>query len=254
MTAILLLALTLGVDQPVRKTYTLDSLDRIADIYAPSKATQHPPLVFAFHGHGGNARNAERSFHVEKEWPEAVVVYMQGLPSKGRTDPEGTKNGWQIGLSDLGGRDLAFFDAVYQDVTKDYNVDLDRVYAMGHSNGGRFTYVLWAARGDLFAAFGPSGSPSTGLKLKPKPAFHIAGETDPIVPFAGQKFTVENIKRMDGCSGEGKSISEYATLYKGLDGNDVVAYFHPEGHTYPTAKAPAMIVDFFKSHVRKTKA
>lgn len=245
------LALNLAAPAPVHKTYTVSGLRRQADIFEPTARSSKAPVVFAFHGHGGNSRNAARSFHVEKEWPEAVVVYMQGLPSKGRTDPQGVKNGWQMGLNDLGGRDLAFFDTVFADVKRSYKVDLDRMYAMGHSNGGRFTYVLWAARGDQFAAFAPSGSPSTGLRLEPKPLFQIAGESDPLVPFSGQKASVERIKKVNGCTDEGSKIAEFVTAYKGKDGNDVVAFFHPEGHGYPTAKAPAMIVDFFKKHPRK---
>ena len=38
----------------------------------------------------------------------------------------------------------------------DYKVDDKRIYSTGHSNGGGFTYLLWAARGDVFAAFAPS--------------------------------------------------------------------------------------------------
>jgi polyhydroxybutyrate depolymerase len=30
---------------------------------------------------------------------------------------------------------------------QDYRVDEQRIYATGHSKGGAFTYLLWAARG-----------------------------------------------------------------------------------------------------------
>jgi len=56
-------------------------------------------------------------------------------------------------------------------------VDQNRVYATGYSNGGAFTYLLWAARGDRFAAFAPSaavvGRPIA--RPKPKPVMHLAG-------------------------------------------------------------------------------
>jgi SAM-dependent methyltransferase len=59
----------------------------------------HPnlaPLFFAFHGHGGNMRQADRSFSYQAQWPEAVIVYPQGLPTPGQlTDPEGKRNGWR---------------------------------------------------------------------------------------------------------------------------------------------------------------
>ena len=36
-----------------------------------------------------------------------------------------------------------------------YNIDDDRIYATGFSNGGMFTYLLWAKRPNVFAAFAP---------------------------------------------------------------------------------------------------
>ena len=42
----------------------------------------------------------------------------------------------------------AFFDEVLASVKKDYKVDNKRIYVTGHSNGGSFTYILWAVRDD----------------------------------------------------------------------------------------------------------
>ena len=69
----------------------------VARQYAPPKAKEvESPVVFAFHGHGGTMRHAAATFGYHKVWPEAVVVYMQGLPTPGAiTDPEGKRPGWQ---------------------------------------------------------------------------------------------------------------------------------------------------------------
>ena len=68
------------------------------------------PLVFCFHGHGGNATQASRSFGMHEAWPEAVVIYPQGLPTPGQlTDPEGKRNGWQGAPGLQEDRDLKFF-------------------------------------------------------------------------------------------------------------------------------------------------
>ncbi len=252
MTSLVLLALVLAPSKPQTLHYTVDGLDRTADVYAPSKTSAHPPLVFGFHGHGGNTRNASNSFHIQDLWPEAVVVYMQGLPcSGGIVDKEGKFPGWQGRKGLLGDRDLHFFDSVYADLTKRFHVDTDRVYAMGHSNGGLFTYLLMQQRGELFAAFGPSGSPSFVAGMPTKPVFQISGENDPLVNFSGQSRTLDLVKKRNGCSTEGVKIAPYATLYKGKDGNDVVAYFHPGGHEYPREEAPPLIVKFFQQHTRK---
>lgn len=49
--------------------FTVDGVTRTALVYAPPSAkTNATPLVFVFHGHGGNARQAARSFHIDREW------------------------------------------------------------------------------------------------------------------------------------------------------------------------------------------
>lgn len=246
-----LLSLILTGAQPERVVLPVDGTDRVYDIYKPSRPTANPPLVFGFHGHGGNARNAARSFRINELWPEAVVVYMQGLPTPSqKVDPEGKRSGWQVTKGQLGDRDLSFFDAVYKRVVAQFEIDVDRVYAMGHSNGGRFTYLLMQQRGDLFAAFAPSGSPAFLAGMPAKPLFHIAGEKDPLVKFEGQRLSVEAAKKRNQC-GPGKKLTEVATYYRGAGDKDIVAYFHPGGHEYPRQDGPPMIVEFFKSHPRK---
>src|SRR5580693_8917671 len=65
--------------------FTVDGVARTALVYVPASAKTTPmPLVFVFHGHGGNARQAARGFRMEHEWPEAISIYMQGLPTPGQ--------------------------------------------------------------------------------------------------------------------------------------------------------------------------
>src|SRR5947209_2089201 len=107
------LALLLGISEPERMEWTVGGVAREGLVAAPLKRTDSaPPLVFAFHGHGGSMATAARSFRLHEEWPEAVVVYLQGLPSPGKNDPEGKKAGWQKAAGELEDRDLKFFDAV----------------------------------------------------------------------------------------------------------------------------------------------
>lgn len=228
---------------------TVDGVTRTGLVFAPESASKTPsPLVFGWHGHGGGSRQASMSFHIHTEWPEAVVVYPQGLPSKGKTDPEGKKPGWQQGPNDGEGRDLKFFDALLAQIEKDYKIDKRRIFSMGHSNGGRFTYLLWSERGDVFAAFGPSGSPAIGLayKMKAKPFFHVAGEQDPLVPYSGQKVTIEQLKGLDGIKqGDAGKKDGYLTSFTGKNGLEVQTYVHPGGHAYPR-EVPKLLVEFFK--------
>jgi polyhydroxybutyrate depolymerase len=243
----------LPAQEPKSRTWDVDGVKREALVVAPAKQTKSPPLVFVFHGHGGTAKHAAARYAFHKHWPEAVVVYPQGLPTPGKlTDREGKKTGWQHGAGDQKDRDLKFFDAMLASLKKEYKVDEKRVYASGHSNGGGFTYTLWSARGDAFAAVAPSSAVFTEKagKLKPKPVLHLAGEKDALVKFAWQEAMIERLKKLNGCDGKGKSAGKYCTEYGSKGGPVVVAYVHPGGHEFP-AEAAARIVEFFKGQAKK---
>ena len=234
---------------------TVDGVKRHALVYVPASASKgETPVVFAFHGHGGNARSAARSFGYHTLWPEAISVYMEGLPTTGKNDPKGEKNGWQQASTDNDGRDLKFFDAVLAKLRKDYKVDERRIYCTGHSNGGAFTYALWAARGETFAAVAPSASGSREVAaLKAKPALHLAGELDETVPFANQRRMMERARTINGCQDEGKPWAKSGTLtgteYPSKAGSSFVSVIYPGTHKFP-AEAPALIVKFFKEHAK----
>ena len=86
-------------DSLLRHEWTIDGVVREALVCAPANAkTNAAPVVFAFHGHGGNMNQVARGFAIHTRWPEAIVVYPQGLNTPGRlTDPEGKRTGWQHG-------------------------------------------------------------------------------------------------------------------------------------------------------------
>jgi len=237
----------------VERQWNVEGVKREAILYVPANATRvKVPVVFAFHGHGGSMIQASRSFEYQNYWPEAIIVYMQGLNTPGKlTDPNGTRAGWQSGPGDQNDRDLKFFDAVFASLKTDYKVDESRVFATGHSNGGSFTYLLWAMRGPLFRAVAPSSAiPVAGARdLTPKPVLHLAGAQDPLVRFAWQQRTIDLLKRLNSCDTTGTPWARVGTLtgtlYASKTGTPLVTLIHPGGHRFPE-EAPALIVRFFK--------
>lgn len=222
---------------------------RKALVYIPVNAkTVATPLVFAFHGHGGNMENMFRTRRFDQLWPEAIFVCPQGLNTVGQlTDPEGKLPGWQKEVGANDDRDLKFFDAMLAFFQKNYQIDPNRIYSTGHSNGGGFTYLLWAARGPVFAALAPSAAVGNGVmkQLKPKPVLHVYGQNDNLVKTEWQKRTCQFLLKLNNCSNKGTPFADHAMLYKSNTGNPVVIYSHPGGHNYPQA-ANQMIIDFFK--------
>ncbi|MDF7801965.1 hypothetical protein P4C99_20990 [Pontiellaceae bacterium B1224] len=238
-----------------RQTWLVEGVTRQALVYSPADIpTNGCPLIFVFHGHGGNMRNGARQFRMHELWPEAMVVYMQGLPTRGQlTDPEGKKNGWNCNPNDLENRDLHFFDAVYASLLE--KADPDRVFSTGHSNGGSFTYCLWAVRGERLAAVAPSGAALGRCrgKVTPKPALHLAGENDPLVKYEWQARTIQALRKQNDCEQTGEPWASSGTLTGTLFPSDtntpVITLIHPAGHTFP-AEAPELIVRFFKEQSR----
>jgi polyhydroxybutyrate depolymerase len=182
---------------------------------------------------------------------------MQGIPTPGSlTDPEGKRTGWQKAVGDQKDRDLKFFDVVLKDLKSSYKVAPKQIYATGHSNGGGFTYVLWAARHDVFAAVAPSAASSgwSRAMLKPLPALHVAGENDPLVKFAMQTRSIDGIRITNGCDEKGQLWAKLddlvGTIYPSKGGTPVVTLIFPGTHTFHKS-APKLIVKFFKEHAKK---
>jgi polyhydroxybutyrate depolymerase len=230
----------------VRREWTVGGTKREAFVHAPPAATTTAtPVVFVFHGHGGTARYCAEHWALHDKWPEALVVYAQGLKTPTRRDPNGEGTGWQTALGEQGDRDLLFIDAVLASLEKDYKVDTKRVFATGHSNGGGFCYLLWAERGDRFTAFAPVAAAARSFKgMKPHPALQVAGKNDQVLPFASQEQTMKELRRIDECEPTGKPW-EKGILYPSRSGAPFVAYVHDGGHEQLDS-VNELVVKFFR--------
>lgn len=237
---------------------TVDGVARSGLLYVPSTAKEQPaPVVFVWHGHGGNAMQIGRSIPMYKLWPEAISVYLQGLNTPGQlTDPEGKKPGWQHGAGAEGDRDLKLFDATLAYLKEHFKVDSKRIFSTGHSNGGGFTYLLWQTRPDVLCAVAPSAAASIRLKdppFKPKPCMHLAGTQDPLVKYAWQELAMAKVKEINQCSPEGTPWAQDCTLYPSKVGAPFVAFILQGGtHKFPE-QAPPLIAKFFKEQAAAAK-
>jgi polyhydroxybutyrate depolymerase len=239
--------------EPETIRWTVGGVERQALVFAPSTSSKEKsPVIFAFHGHGGNMQFAARGMHFQDSWPEAIVVYPQGLPTAGVVlDREGIQPGWQHRPGQEQDRDLKFVDAMLETLRQKYSADDRRIYATGFSNGGLFTYVLWSQRPDIFAAFAPGGAallPSVQL-TQPRPAFHYAGQNDRLAAFAKQEKTIEEIRKLNGCASQGASCGTNCTLYPSASGSPVETFIHSGGHLYPPP-VTELIAQFFHDHPR----
>jgi polyhydroxybutyrate depolymerase len=235
------------------RSWQIDGVTREALVSIPADAAPAAgwPVVFAFHGHGGTMRQASRSFPIHLVWPDAIVIYPQGLPTPSPlVDREGRWPGWQAMAGAQGDRDLKFFDVMLADLRAEMRIDDNRIYATGHSNGGLFTYLLWAERGDHFAAFAPSAALlARGFqKFRPKPVLHLGSPEDSLVKFAWQERMIDFVLRLNGCGSRQPEATGF-TLYPSSKGAEVATYLHAGGHRFP-AEGAEQIVKFFQAHPR----
>lgn len=104
------------------------------------------PIVFAWHGSGGNGAQLRSYLGLDEVVAgHAVVVYPDGLP---RSETGGF-TGWN---RDPDGDDLHFFDAMLEALGREPCLDRTRVFSVGHSRGGRFVEVLACQRAEAHRA------------------------------------------------------------------------------------------------------
>jgi polyhydroxybutyrate depolymerase len=242
--------LCVSAAQAKTMTWTIDGVKREAIVFAPKSATNtKSPVVLSFHGHGDDMENFS-SVEIQTYWPEAIVVYPQGLPSSrdGSNTSDGL-SGWQTRGGQYVDRDLKLVDAILADLHRKYQVDDTRIYATGFSNGAGFSFLLWGERPQIFAAFAPvAGRIHASVHLTdPKPLLQIAGTQDGNIPFAEQRAAMEAARQENGATGAGQPCGSGCLLFTSTKGAPVMTVIHNGGHIYPEGTSQ-MIVKFFKDH------
>lgn len=122
--------------------------------YDPAKAI---PLVVAIHGGGGNAQNMEEmtGFSAKSDKEGFIVCYPNGTGTLGdRLLTWNTENCCGYAL-DNKVDDVAFIDAMLNDIGTKAKIDWNRIYATGISNGGMMSYLLGCRLSQRFAAIAP---------------------------------------------------------------------------------------------------
>ena len=131
-----------------------DSITRYYYMSYPSDSdfSDPPALIINMHGYGGNPQNQLSSSEMDSfAHPRNIAVVY----------PQGAINGWGIAAWNIGTfwdqsnlDDVGFISLMIDQISNDFEIDLDRVYACGMSNGGYMAYELACELEDKIAAFG----------------------------------------------------------------------------------------------------
>ncbi len=211
--------------------------------YDPATPT---PLVFGWHGRGSDADQARLYFGIEDAAAgAAIIAYPNGLPIASM----GNQTGWDLGA---GGIDVAFFDAMVQQLSDELCIDTARIYSTGHSFGGYMSNALGCFRPDVLRAIGPvAGGPPFGACGEGRvAAIVIHGQLDEVVLLQQGEAARDALLARNACEDTTMPVApDPCVAYDGCDpGYDVRWCMHTEealmGHMWPTFAGPA-IWDFF---------
>lgn len=152
LSCIIFLAFNLFGQQQLNRTLFFDGQNRSFIVYVPSSydGSTQVPLVFNFHGGGGTSSdfiNYENDMRPISDTANFIAVYPQAA-----VDPIDGSNSW-LHKTPTTHNDVNFIEAIVDTLSNDYNIDNDRVYACGYSEGGLFSYELGCRLNNRIASF-----------------------------------------------------------------------------------------------------
>lgn len=252
------------------------NLTRIYDLHVPSSYNSQKavPLVLVFHGASSDGKAMEQmtGFSRLAEQEGFIAVYPDAInqhwDARRRNMPETTN-------------DVGFISALIDKLDEKYNIDRQRIYATGFSNGGMFTQRVACELSDKVAAVSivaatmPENLSQTCQPTKPVPVLLMHGTNDALIPYGppGKALlsladTVKFWSNHNQCSADrqSKSLPDVAqvrleTYQNCANKTDVMLYtIEGGGHSWAGADAAEttgssqqmdateVIWDFFSKH------
>ncbi|MCW7540909.1 prolyl oligopeptidase family serine peptidase [Aquabacterium sp. A7-Y] len=187
----------LAITTPGDHSFTLrhDGLERKYRVHVP--ASYNPavpaPMLVALHGGGGNMdyqADDERYGLITKSEQEGFVAVFPNGYSKRRNGGLATWNAGECcgAARDDGADDVGFIRKMVARLTRQMNIDRERIYATGMSNGGLMSYRLACEMSDVFKAIAAVAGTDNTRRCAPQhpvAVLHIHALNDPNVLFNG---------------------------------------------------------------------
>lgn len=239
----------------INGSITHDNLERTYILHVPSSydAANPAPLVFNLHGYGSNATQQfiYGDFRSLADTDGFLVVHPQGTLDD--MNSAFWNANWGAAVDDVG-----FISALIDSLSASYNIDLNRVYSTGMSNGGFMSYTLACQLSDRIAAIASvTGTMTIGQACnEPKevPVMQIHGTADGVVAYGGSNLgmSIDDVidfwVNKNGCDTNPQSTmipdidttdastAEHYVYTNGTNGSSVEFYkIIDGGHTWPGA-------------------
>ncbi len=210
----------------------------------PSYQPDSPiPLVFNLHGRTDTAVRHQDMTQLNAKADQAgfVIVAPQAIDEP--------PTWWGAVPTEIGDPDMDFIDALLALLQAELNIDPQRIYATGFSNGASFANRLACSRSEIFAAVAPVSGGHVGYydcdAEYAVSVLAIHGLNDSIIPFEGNQNNplvydwVEAWAERNGCNTVPNSSrpNKEVTLesWGNCNGDNVVALYSiaDAGHSWP---------------------
>lgn len=252
-------------------TLPLDGFERKFIFFTPTgfKPGQPLPLVVFFHGAGGSAWQASRTYGwMEKSNHETFfLAFPEGMPVRPQNESSFLLNPniWRderAGMRTHNVNDVHFFEVLLGKLQAALPVDPRRIYVTGFSNGAAMTFTLGSHYSDHIAAIAPVSSQSfihVDKLARPLPVYYLTGTADPLIPYNGGHVTlpwgnsrdmppvqesVDEWVRLDGCPPRPQVLSDENGVRvlrygPGRDNSEIIfTTIEGNGHHWPNTPEP----------------
>ena len=213
--------------------------------------TRPAPLVISMHGAAlwGAAQRDISQWNTVAEREGFIVVYPSGRSAGG-------PRVWRLNSATGVSNDVTFISDLIDKLRAEYNIDPEKIYANGLSNGGGMAFALSCTLSHRIAAVGMVNAAQLlpfewCQDRRPVPMITFHGTADPVVPYRGGKSWVAprafpdqlawtaNWARRNRCAPEPveATVSDTVTsrTYTGCAEDASVALYtiHGGGHDWP---------------------
>lgn len=189
ITALIIFVQTAFAQTNTSVTLDVNGVSRTYKIYVPAiySSANAVPLVFNFHGFTSSNVQQEvyGNFRPIADTANFIVVHPQGLNIGGGA-------GWNnFAAVSANQGDLNFVEKMITEISTQYNIDQNRIYSTGMSNGGFMSYDLACFMSDRFAAIASVTGGMSALHWNacqashPTPVMQIHGTADAVVAYNG---------------------------------------------------------------------
>lgn len=181
-------------------TVSVHGQNRIFLLHRPPGYVAHDPvpLVIAFHGRTNSNEQVRSYYKLDRKLSDAIIAYPAALRNGGNSfswaDP-GDK------AAEI--RDIAFFDAIVEQLASDYCIDMDRIFTVGHSLGAWMANSVACVRGGVVRASATVGGDSVITDCAgPSAALISHNPKDNLAPFSGSERVREMRTEENACAWE----------------------------------------------------